>query len=162
MLHHSTVRDGVQISALVCKIFLSCHEMCMQKVGRSAVWTNDKSSYKTSSLFTGSRYWNGFNNWKVNIFLFLSIILRLFSVRHNIINLISCQNASLGYRTSDFLNTTGVKWVRRWWWWASCSLYWQSQINIYPLKNALTWLWQFIKSKSYQPHICQYYRFFSS
>ena len=84
MLHHSTVRDGVQISALVCKIFLSCHEMCMQKVGRSAVWTNDKSSYKTSSLFTGSRYWNGFNNWKVNIFLFLSIILRLFfsSLQH--------------------------------------------------------------------------------
>ena len=84
MLHHSTVRDGVQISALVCKIFLSCHEMCMQKVGRSAVWTNDKSSYKTSSLFTGSRYWNGFNNWEVNIFLFLSIILRLFfsSLQH--------------------------------------------------------------------------------
>ena len=162
MLHHSTVRDGVQISALVCKIFLSCHEMCMQKVGRSAVWTNDKSSYKTSSLFTRSRYWNGFNNWKVNIFLFLSIILRLFfsSLQHYQSNFVSEYYSWLPYFGLPQHN----------WGQVSQALVMVSQLfsllavpdQYIPLKNALTWLWQFIKSKSYQPHICQYYRFFSS
>ena len=29
--------DGVQISALVCKNVFSCHQSCMQKLGRNAV-----------------------------------------------------------------------------------------------------------------------------